>query len=63
MIGSLYPGGFVRIVFGEDGCVVEEERLLRNQGRVRDVDVVADGSIVFLMDLENGSITHVTASD
>ncbi|MCK0166202.1 PQQ-dependent sugar dehydrogenase [Jannaschia sp. S6380] len=63
MIGSLYPGGLVRIVFGEDGYVVEEERLLRNQGRVRDVDVLADGSIVFLTDFENGSIIHVTAPD
>jgi glucose/arabinose dehydrogenase len=63
MIGSLYPGGLVRIVFGEDGYVVEEERLLRNQGRVRDVDVLADGSIVFLTDFENGSIIHVTAPE
>jgi glucose/arabinose dehydrogenase len=63
MIGSLYSGGLVRIVFGEDGYVVEEERLLRNQGRVRDVDVLADGSIVFLTDFENGSIIHVTAPD
>lgn len=43
--------------------VVEEERLLRNQGRVRDVDVLDDGSIVFLTDFENGSIMHVTAKD
>ena len=63
MIGSLYPGGLVRLTFDEDGYVAEEERLLRNQGRVRDVDVLADGSIVFLTDFENGSIMHVTAPD
>ena len=31
-------------------------------GRVRDVDVLADGSIVFLTDFENGSIMHVTSN-
>ncbi|MGR3629703.1 MAG: PQQ-dependent sugar dehydrogenase [Sulfitobacter sp.] len=63
MIGSLFPGGLVRLAFDADGYVVEEERLLRNQGRVRDVDVLDDGSIVFLTDFENGSIMHVTAKD
>lgn len=63
LIGSLYPGGLVRLAFGEDGYVAEEERLLRNQGRIRDVDVLADGSIVFLTDFESGSIMHMTASD
>lgn len=31
MIGSLFPGGLVRLAFDADGYVVEEERLLRNQ--------------------------------
>ena len=59
MIGSLYPGGLVRLTFGVDGYVQEEERLLRNYGRVRDVDVLADGSLVFLTDFANGSVYHL----
>lgn len=61
LIGSLYPGGIVRIELNEKGLVEHEERLLRNMGRVRDVDVLRDGSIVFLTDFENGSVMHVTA--
>jgi glucose/arabinose dehydrogenase len=61
LIGSLYPGGLVRLELDDEGRVEHEERLLRNMGRVRDVDVLRDGSIVFLTDFENGSVMHVTA--
>ncbi|KAF0675892.1 PQQ-dependent sugar dehydrogenase [Profundibacterium mesophilum] len=63
LIGSLYPGGLVRLELDGEGFVAHEERLLRKQGRVRDVDVLQDGSIVFLTDLENGSIMHMTAKE
>ena len=60
LIGSLYPGGVVRIELGEDGRVSAEERLLRDAGRVRTVEVLPDGSFVYLTDTESGEIVHVT---
>ena len=60
LIGSLNPGGVVRLSLDEEGLVVEEERLLRDQGRVRDVEVLADGSFLFITDFDNGSLIHVT---
>ncbi|WP_308917340.1 PQQ-dependent sugar dehydrogenase [Jannaschia sp. LMIT008] len=63
LIGSLYPGGVVRLSL-EEGVVVEEERLLRDQGRIRDVEVLDDGSFLMLTDFDNGAILQVTeASD
>ena len=59
LIGSLYPGGVVRLSL-EDGRVTEEERLLRDLGRVRDVEVLEDGSFIVLTDFQNGSVIHVT---
>ena len=59
LIGSLYPGGVVRLSLNDEGLVVEEERLLRDAGRVRDVEVLSDGSFLFLTDFENGSVMHV----
>ncbi len=60
LIGSLYPGGVVRVEMGEDGRVTAEERLLRDAGRVRTVEVLPDGSFVYLTDTESGEIVHVT---
>ena len=60
LIGSLNPGGVVRLSLREDGLVTEEERLLRDQGRVRDVEVLEDGSFLFITDFDNGSLMHVT---
>ena len=60
LIGSLNPGGVVRLSLNEDGLVTEEERLLRDQGRVRDVEVLEDGSFLFITDFDNGSLMHVT---
>ncbi len=59
LIGSLNPGGVVRLRL-EDGLVVEEERLLRDRGRIRDVEVQPDGTFIVLTDFDNGSILHVT---
>ncbi len=59
LIGSLYPGGVVRLSL-QDGRVTEEERLLRDIGRVRDVEVLEDGTFIVLTDFENGSVIHVT---
>ncbi|MGB3406527.1 MAG: PQQ-dependent sugar dehydrogenase [Jannaschia sp.] len=59
LIGSLKPGGVVRLSL-EDGMVVEEERLLTDLGRIRDVEVLADGSFIVLTDFEDGQVLHVT---
>lgn len=61
LIGSLYPGGVVRISLDEDGRVEAEERLMRDAGRVRTVHVLNDGSFVILTDTENGSLMRVTS--
>lgn len=62
LAGSLYPGGLVRLTM-EDDRVTGEERLLRDLGRVRDVEVLADGSFLLITDEENGEIVHVTRSE
>lgn len=59
LASSLNPGGVVRLSL-DDGVVVEEERLLRDVGRVRDIEVLADGSFLVLIDSGNGSVLHVT---
>ncbi|KIT18073.1 PQQ-dependent sugar dehydrogenase [Jannaschia aquimarina] len=62
LIGSLYPGGVVRLSLDDEGFVVEEERLLRDIGRVRDVEVLEDGSFLILTDYADGAVIRVTAS-
>ncbi len=57
LIGSLNPGGIVRLKL-EGGRVVGEERLLREAGRVRDIEVLADGSVLAVLDA--GQILHLT---
>ena len=59
LIGSLYPGGVVRLSMDGEGRVAEEERLLRDVGRVRDVEVLEDGTFLILTDFENGSVIRV----
>jgi len=49
LIGSLNPGGLVRLKISGDR-VVGEERMLTNVGRVRDVEVLADGRVLLLVD-------------
>lgn len=61
LIGSLNPGGLVRIRL--DGERVEgEERLLPDVGRVRDVLELADGSLLLLTDFSDGEILRVVPS-
>ena len=62
LIGSLYPGGVVRLAFDDEGHVVEEERLLRDQGRIRDVELQDDGTFLVITDFESGSLIHVRPS-
>ncbi len=57
-IGSLTPGGLVRLQL--DGSrVVNEERYLRDAGRVRDVVQGPDGFLYLLTDESNGRLLRV----
>lgn len=57
-VGSLKPGGVVRLVM-ENGRVAREERWLPALGRVRDVRQSPDGELYVLTDGPNGRILRV----
>lgn len=57
-VASLYPGGVMRLKI-EEGRVVGEERLLAGVGRVRDVEVLANGDLLVLLDAPNADILRV----
>ncbi|HSE88820.1 MAG TPA: PQQ-dependent sugar dehydrogenase [Candidatus Binatia bacterium] len=60
LIGSLTPGGLVRLVM-KDGKVAQEERYLGDlRERIRDVRQASDGSLYLLTDARNGQILRVT---
>jgi len=65
LVGSLNPGGLVRLTLGDDTAgrgmrVTGEERLLADEGRVRDVEETPDGALLLLIDAEDGSLRRVT---
>jgi glucose/arabinose dehydrogenase len=39
-----------------------EERLFTDYGRVRDIEVLSDGSLILATDYEDGELIHVTLS-
>ncbi|SFS19513.1 PQQ-dependent sugar dehydrogenase [Yoonia litorea] len=49
LIASLNPGGMVRLDI-EDGRVAGEERLVRELGRLRDIEVLDDGAVLVIND-------------
>jgi glucose/arabinose dehydrogenase len=60
LIGSLTPGGLVRLVM-KDGKVTQEERYLGDlRERIRDVRQAPDGSLYLLTDARSGQILRVT---
>lgn len=59
LIGSLNPGGLVRVRL-EGDRVTGEERMLPDIGRVRDVEELADGSLLLFIDAPDGEIMRVT---
>ena len=59
LIASLNPGGIVRLEM-RNGLVTGEERMLTDQGRIRDVDVAADGAILVLTDQDDGAVLRLT---
>lgn len=58
LIGSLNPGGLVRLRI-EGDRVAGEERLLPDVGRVRDVEVLADGTVLLLIDAPDGGVLRL----
>ncbi|MCV2882027.1 PQQ-dependent sugar dehydrogenase [Actibacterium sp. XHP0104] len=58
LIASLRPGGLVRLRL-RDGRVVGEQRMLTGT-RVRDVEVAPDGSILVLVDADDGGILRLS---
>lgn len=63
LASSLRPGGVVRLSLDADGRVESEERLLRDMGRVRDVEVLDDGTFIILTDRDDGEVLHITPAD
>lgn len=59
---SLNPGGIVRLTLDGDS-VTGEERLLPELGRVRDIEIDKDGSILALIDDPDGSIVRIGPDD
>jgi glucose/arabinose dehydrogenase len=60
LIGSLTPGGLVRLVM-KDGKVAQEERYRGDlDARIRDVRQAPDGSLYLLADARDGQILRVT---
>jgi aldose sugar dehydrogenase len=60
LIGSLTPGGLVRLVM-KDGKVAQEERYLGDlRERIRDVRQAPDGSLYLLSDARDGQILRIT---
>jgi glucose/arabinose dehydrogenase len=63
LVGSLTPGGLVRLVM-KDGKVAQEERYLGDLGeRIRDVRQTSDGSLYLLTDARNGGILKITPAN
>ena len=58
LIGSLNPGALVRLKL-VGGRVVGEERVITDAGRVRDVEELADGGLLLLIDATDGGILRV----
>lgn len=59
LIGGLQAGALVRLELTE-GRVEGEARHLQGVGRVRDVEIARDGSIMLLTDKRNGALLRVT---
>lgn len=62
LIGSLTPGGLVRLK-RDRFVIVGEERLVPEAGRVRDVHVMADGDVLLLTDMPDGQILRLSPAN
>ncbi len=59
LIAGLNPGSLTRLEL-EGERVTGEERLLQDVGRVRDVEVLADGDLLILIDSDPGQVLRVS---
>lgn len=59
LVGSLKPGALVRLDLDGD-TVVGEERLLDDEGRIRDVVQDRDGALLVLIDSDAGAVLRLT---
>lgn len=59
LIGSLNPGGVVRLRL-HGGRVVGEERFLSGAARIRDIEQAPDGSLLLLVDAPRGAIWRLS---
>ncbi|MFD0981328.1 PQQ-dependent sugar dehydrogenase [Tropicimonas aquimaris] len=59
LIGGLAGQALVRLTL-DDGAVTGEARYLEGRGRVRDVDVAADGAVMLLTDARDGALVRLT---
>lgn len=62
LAGSLTPGGLVRLELDGD-LVAGEERLASDLGRVRDVAVDHDGSVLIITDFADGALWRIVPSE
>jgi glucose/arabinose dehydrogenase len=62
IIGGLVAGGIVRLEM-EGDRVTSEERLLTDLGRVRDVAVDDDGSLLVITDFADGALWRITPEE
>jgi glucose/arabinose dehydrogenase len=58
LIAGLQSGGLVRVKLQGDR-VAGEERILSDLGRVRDVEELADGSLLIATDARGGALLRV----
>ena len=62
LIGGLASQALVRLEL--DGTrVTGEARYFQGDGRVRDVDVAADGSVMILTDARGGALVRITPAE
>lgn len=59
LIGGMQAAALVRLELA-DGKVTGEARHLQDIGRIRDVEIASDGSVMLLTDDENGELIRVT---
>ncbi len=62
LIGAMNPGGLVRLEIDGDR-VTGEERLLTDQGRIRDVEIAPDGAVLTLVDAKDGRLLRLTPQE
>jgi len=62
LIAGLNPGALVRLEM-QDGQVTGEEHLLTDLGRIRDVEEMADGDLLLLIDDADGAVIRVSPGE